>query len=280
MKVTKISLLNSGFGGVEIVCDEPVEKGGITIFHNVTRGQKLPMPKHLRDMFGDLKYYYLTLTGHWYHKWSEFLNDDMRLSDDLDFDSFSVAKREAFNHCKVLMENMEITGIVSKGNGIQLLGKMMVVEDKYMGYNTPYLTENDHMDFYEELTDKVSTISKEIVKFIKGDSLMLADSKEFLRKLFANSSDRIDAIDGMDKKMCDDEMMKELEKKGYLVIPIEEQKVLSERNDIEEAVEVRSNNSPGLGEERHSVVVEDPTEVEDIEEEFEDEDSFETDLED
>jgi hypothetical protein len=163
MKIKKFKLLNEGLGGIEIEASEYLTSGKWTIVDSVKRTRTLPISPELIAEVQKLKYYLLNLSGHWVPVYSKYYDFEKKELLTLEADPKNVQL-----HLKDLWNKVKITGANSKENGFLLSGKITSVENKNIAINTPFITADDDIGFYNECMEVLDHIAEGIGEFIRN----------------------------------------------------------------------------------------------------------------
>lgn len=210
-KIISFKLNDDGYKGVTVVRVEAVQKkdsdGNITtIMDEVTRPRKLPIPASLRKTIDQLKFHYLYLTRHFQPEWREYMQDGAVVDE-----SF---KDAGYKNCVKLWTDTTITGLNLK-MGIQISGKLEMLEDKIIGVPTPVVSDEDDYQYKDELDKVVREVCKAVNEYLDDKTLKLMTGDQYMMK-FATDKDR-ENISNPEEYMID-----KLTKAGYFIAGPEE----------------------------------------------------------
>ena len=219
MMIGSIKLVNGGFKGLEIKYLETNVKNGNTFIDEVSRKRKLPIPGEMINLFEDLGNYLLDICG------------------------YTTAEVER----KILLNNLEITGVDAGSESFLINGKLKVLTGtKTIPLNTPLIKESDEFDGFDAVMELVTSIYKEAKEYVGGKMM----NQEQLVMTFYKDKD------GFDPKEF--AKLPDAEKKRIATSALEEMGVIViDQSEVDEVIDGNVNlGQPQLGAGEQELVIE------------------------
>lgn len=225
MKVFSFKLKGiKGRDGIQADVLKPVfdKKLGITVndrAKNYTR--PIAIPTELYRKIQMLKVHFLVLMGYWREEWSEL--NIIGENGDLKREDMTIPGYGGLVHT---WDNSYVNEVSYDSNtGSFVIGGIMkVVGDKEMQLKTVNVSEVDSGFFtdYYKCIDVLEDVIAAVATYLKDDRIHMMNPREFLLSLYSKDAVEKNRIDEQDEKTNLQEMIRQLEKKNYVVYNPEE----------------------------------------------------------
>lgn len=174
MSVSRIKLLNNGWGGIEVNATEIMHQGNFNIIDEVKRRRPLPVSDDIRKKVESLKYFYLNLTRHWMTPFNKYF--DMTTYSVID-PKEGETPTPSYEMMKTLLNSTEITDIAVSASGFIISGKLEVISGKKIAITTPNVTEEDDVSFFLDAMDKINYIMEAVNGMIYSPKALEFDAR-------------------------------------------------------------------------------------------------------
>lgn len=239
MKLKKIKLVDKGYGGIILDGIEPVKGEDIVHLDDVQRERHVPVPGHVLNTFAPLKYFYLSITGHWIGAYDKYLDrNGYTISDPGDQDNIG----KAYMALRALWDATVITQVVLDQKGFRFLGSIEAVENKPVSINTPRITIDDDLGFYSDAIDKIEECMKACFDFVNQVSLPSAEeSRKYLTDRGSNKEK--ERVSDMSEDELTASVLDKIAEKGYIIIADETHQEELKAIESDEKISVHSSRS-------------------------------------
>ena len=193
IRIKKVKFTNSGLRGL------------VVEYEKVTMKEDREFRNEHKDILKAPVHYEL-------EKWMQALKKDL-----LDICGYD----DGEDNRKVLMNNLEVSGVTAGEGSFVIVGKMRVLGAKTINLVTPNIKEDDECEGYESVMNIVKAIYQETMVYMEGNSVM--EDEQLVIKFNSGKNDFSEsefmAMSKEDKKRIATEI---LEKQGSIVIHNEE----------------------------------------------------------
>lgn len=211
MKISKITLIKDGYGGISIAGEIPKEKGNLTIRAKVKGFEyKIPLPIDLQQFIKKMRKYILDIYGYWKPEYDQFLLRGNLIDTDKPTDLYF----EVSN----LLRTTFITGIEIKVNAVVLSGHLLNKQNIILPLNPPGINFNDGYDKYDKMLKGANMIFSKVNDFIEDKTMKKMESKQYMIEFYADDPEKLKQIESLDKEELDKLMVNDLEEKGYIIL--------------------------------------------------------------
>jgi hypothetical protein len=227
MKISKIKILDNGFGGVELEGIEPVKAVQGYFIDSVTRTRKGVLSKEIMDAIKKLTYFYLSITGHWLAPFDKYI----------DKDTYSLTTgEEGVNNSYMLIKDIwdktNINKITIQGASFSFSGTIETVERKPISISTPKITMEDDFGFFDDAISKIQELWELIAEFVESKAIASPERTREYIETHGSDKDKEEAV-----KMSDEEIMKKaavlFDQKGIIFLSDPDNK---EHSEVMEAI--------------------------------------------
>lgn len=174
MNIFKFKLIDDGDGGIEVTGQEFFASAeNFAIVDNVSRKRKIILNYELIETIKKLRYAFLNICGYWIGPYDKYYDNVNHKPVELGEDP-----KPAHITMRNLLNRTHIIGAIYKGGQFKLIGKIEVLNDKFMPVTTPFVSEDDDFELFNDTIDILEEVSKQIVNYFKKGVVPIEKMKE------------------------------------------------------------------------------------------------------
>lgn len=218
--IGSFKLHKKGLEGIEISSEQlsrSIQADNNEIFQdNVNTFRKHQVPQPIIDATERLKFYFLSLTGHWIDLYDPYIDKETGMLHPLPENP-----KRGHIYLKTLWQSTTVTQVKFSEAFIQIMGTIDVIDDKPLPINPPKITHEDGLEWYMEAGKRIKGIFKLLVQYFSTVPLKTAD--DYRKYLVANTPEEQKAdIASFDDEQVMNKVIDRLSNAGAIIMMDEE----------------------------------------------------------
>lgn len=229
IEIKEVELINDGYFGIKITGRELVNtaddvvKTADFLLDKVQRTRGGSISSDLRKNIGRLKYFYLSITGHWLPPFDKFLNrENSEYTLEHPEEGESEGTMKTFFMLKKIWDQTKIKKFSVDENAFSITGSIEVVESKPVNITTPKITWDDDLGFHADALSVLEDCVKSTIGHIESKALKAPKESRDMLSIYGNDKIK-EKLDTMSDQEVQHEAIKVLDKAGYIILSMDDE---------------------------------------------------------
>jgi hypothetical protein len=219
LEITKFKLIDAGRGGIIIEGHESILLSNhYHVIDEIKRKRKLVLSDQVMEEVQRLKYFFLNCTGHWMEPFNKYYDTLTNKALPIQPDENGKIK-SGQEMLKNLLNKTEITGVSFSAGGFVITGTVEAVEGKKVTINTPHITEEDDLGFFQNAISCIEGCVHMVVNTFSSNILPNVDPKTVLSEEEMQSLDMKELTNRVIEKLVDRNMIMLVKDEGPDALP-------------------------------------------------------------